>query len=252
MADDDVNENDETTEDDVDETDEEVASEESTEDSEDADEEVAEESADEAEDAEDETEAEDTEESETADDEAEDEAEETDEDEELEEDETDEEKEEEELEEVESSMEEGDGEDEEETQTKPVVKSDQQYYGTGRRKESVARVWIEAGDGNVTVNDKSVDEYFQNRKKWTKAVRSPLETVGFEEDIDVWATAEGGGLTGQADAVKLGIARALCEMDENARTWLRSDDHLTRDDREVERKKINQPGARAKQQVSKR
>lgn len=158
-----------------------------------------------------------------------------------------------EIEEVETSMEEGEApEEEEETQTKPVVKDDQQYYGTGRRKESVARVWIEAGNGTITVNDQSADQYFQNRRKWTEAVKAPLRTFDFEEDIDVWATAEGGGLTGQADAVKLGLARALVEMDENARSWLRSDGHLTRDDREVERKKINQPGARAKQQVSKR
>ncbi|MFB6226763.1 MAG: 30S ribosomal protein S9 [bacterium] len=149
-------------------------------------------------------------------------------------------------------MEDGEAPEEDQTPTRPVVKSDQQYYGTGRRKESVARVWIEAGDGSITVNDQSADQYFQNRAKWTKAVKSPLETLDFLDDIDVWATAEGGGLTGQADAVKLGIARALVEMDENARSWLKDDGHLTRDDREVERKKINQPGARAKQQVSKR
>lgn len=159
----------------------------------------------------------------------------------------------EEIEEVETAMEEGESEEEEEeTQTKPIVQSDGEYYGTGRRKEAVARVWIEAGSGNVTVNDQDADQYFQNRKKWTKAVYAPLNTLDFEDEIDVWATAEGGGLTGQADAVKLGIARALCEMDDNARSWLRADGHLTRDDREVERKKINQPGARAKQQVSKR
>jgi small subunit ribosomal protein S9 len=157
----------------------------------------------------------------------------------------------EELEEVETSMAEGEPE-EEETQAQPVVRSDDEYYGTGRRKESVARVWIEAGSGDLTVNGQDPSDYFNNRRKWTRAVEAPLECLGFEEDIDVRCTTNGGGLTGQADAIKLGVARALVEMDENARPALRSEGHLTRDDRQVERKKINQPGARAKQQVSKR
>jgi small subunit ribosomal protein S9 len=155
------------------------------------------------------------------------------------------------IEEVETSMSEGE-EDEDETRQRPVVKSDDTYYGTGRRKEAVARVWIEEGNGTITINDTPVDQFFNNRQKWINATKAPLESVGFSEDIDVWATTEGGGLTGQADAVKLGVARALVNMDQNAKSWLRPDGHLTRDDREVERKKINQPGARAKQQVSKR
>lgn len=168
--------------------------------------------------------------------------------------------EDEELEEIEESMTEGEDsesidedEEEEDTEpTKPVVKHDGEFYGTGRRKESVARVWIEAGDGDMTVNDDNVEHYFNNRAAWVKTVRQPLKELGFEDDIDVWATLEGGGLTGQADALKLGLARALVEMDENARTFLKQEGHLTRDSREQERKKINQPGARAKQQVSKR
>lgn len=158
---------------------------------------------------------------------------------------------EEEIEEVETSMSEGEPEEDEDVREKPVV-SEGEYYGTGRRKESVARVWIEPGSGDLTVNDQDVSDYFSNRRKWTKAVEAPLDCLDFEEDIDVRATTSGGGLTGQADSLKLGIARALVEMDENAKTWLRSEGHLTRDDRQVERKKINQPGARAKQQVSKR
>ncbi len=162
------------------------------------------------------------------------------------------EEENEEIQEVETSMTEGEPDSDEDDQVQPVVRSDDEYYGTGRRKEAVARVWIESGSGKLTVNGEDVSDYFNNRRKWTRAVEAPLSCLGFEEDIDVRATTEGGGLTGQADAIKLGVARALVEMDENARSSLRSEGHLTRDDRQVERKKINQPGARAKQQVSKR
>jgi len=162
------------------------------------------------------------------------------------------EEENEQLEEVETSMAEGEPEEDEDEQVQPVVNSDDEYYGTGRRKEAVARVWIEAGSGDLTVNGQDASDYFNNRRKWTRAVEAPLNCLGFEEDVDVRASTKGGGLTGQADAIKLGVARALVEMDENARSPLRSEGHLTRDDRQVERKKINQPGARAKQQVSKR
>ncbi len=158
----------------------------------------------------------------------------------------------EELEEIETAMA-GEGEeDEEEPPSQPTVSTDGRFYGTGRRKEAVARVWIEAGSGEVTVNGNDLSAYFSSRAKWTGAVRGPLECLGMEDSVDVWATAEGGGLTGQAEAIELGLARALVDMDENARHWLRPEGHLTRDDREVERKKINQPGARAKSQVSKR
>jgi small subunit ribosomal protein S9 len=193
-----------------------------------------------------------------ADEEEKDEAEETEETSETEETESAEDSSDEELEDIEESMtEEGEDEpsveDEEDTEpTKPVVKSDDEYYGTGRRKESVARVWIEAGEGNMTVNDRDVSSYFNNRARWIQSVWEPLEVLNFTDDINVWATLDGGGLTGQADALQLGIARALVEMDENARTFLKQEGLLTRDDRELERKKINQPGARAKQQVSKR
>jgi len=159
---------------------------------------------------------------------------------------------EDELEEIETAMA-GEGEEaEEEPPDRPVVPGEGRFYGTGRRKEAVARVWIEAGSGDIDVNGHALEEYFSNRARWTESVRGPLKCLGFEDQIDVRATAEGGGLTGQADALELGIARALVEMDENARHWLRPEGHLTRDDREVERKKINQPGARAKSQVSKR
>ncbi len=135
---------------------------------------------------------------------------------------------------------------------KPVVKHEGRYYGTGRRKEAVARVWVTAGEGKIIINDKPAEEYFMNRHSWLQPVKAPLECVNFEEKINVWATVDGGGKTGQADAIKLGVARALVDMDENARHWLHSAGHMTRDDRATERKKINQPGARAKSQVSKR
>lgn len=134
----------------------------------------------------------------------------------------------------------------------PVIRHEGTFYGTGRRKTSVARVWIEAGDGEILVNDESAHDYFNNRARWVESFMGPLKELDFESDIDVWATLEGGGKTGQADALQLGIARALVEMDENARHFLRPPGYLTRDDRQVERKKMNQPGARAKSQVSKR
>ncbi len=168
-----------------------------------------------------------------------------------------------EVEELQASMTDGEEEqlgdeevsEEEEEDTgpeKPVVKHDGRFYGTGRRKEAVARVWVEAGDGNISINDKPAEEYFMNRPAWLQTINAPLQCVNFEEKIDVTATVDGGGKTGQADAVRLGVARALVDMDENARHWLHSSGYMTRDDRAKERKKINQPGARAKSQVSKR
>ncbi len=163
-----------------------------------------------------------------------------------------------EMEDLEASLREGGAdveeaeEEEDEGPVKPVLKHEGRFYGTGRRKESVARVWIEAGDGTVTVNGRDGEAYFQNRSLWLQEINQPLECVDFDGDVDVWTTLEGGGLTGQAGALQLGLARALVEMDENARPWLKEEGLLTRDDRMVERKKINQPGARAKQQVSKR
>lgn len=142
--------------------------------------------------------------------------------------------------------------EEEKGPEKPIVKHEGRFYGTGRRKQAVARVWVEAGKGNITVNDKPIEDYFMNRAIWLNDAREPLECVDMGEKIDVVATLEGGGKTGQAGALKLGIARALVEMDHNARHWLHADGLMTRDDRAVERKKINQPGARAKAQVSKR
>jgi small subunit ribosomal protein S9 len=157
----------------------------------------------------------------------------------------------EEVAELEAAMGEEEAE-EEKGPEKPIVKHEGRFYGTGRRKQAVARVWVEAGEGNITVNDKPLEDYFMNRAIWLNDATEPLECVDMEEKIDVVATLEGGGKTGQAGALKLGIARALVEMDHNARHWLHADGLMTRDDRAVERKKINQPGARAKAQVSKR
>ncbi len=134
----------------------------------------------------------------------------------------------------------------------PLVKHDGTFYGTGRRKRSIARVWITAGSGTFIVDGRELKDYFDNRARWIFEALEPLECLGFEEKIDVKANLKGGGKTGQAGAFKLGLARALVEMDPNARPPLHSAGQLTRDDRKVERKKINQPGARAKAQVSKR
>ncbi len=143
-------------------------------------------------------------------------------------------------------------EPEEETVPDPVVKHEGKFYGTGRRKNSVARVWITAGTGKFEVDGSSLEDYFDGRRRWVSEPLKPLEELEFEDKIDVTANAKGGGKTGQAEAIKLGVARALVDMDENARKPLHAEGHLTRDERNVERKKVNQPGARAKAQVSKR
>ncbi len=141
---------------------------------------------------------------------------------------------------------------EEEKPVDPIVKQEGKFYGTGRRKRSIARVWITAGSGNHTVNGYELENYFDNRARWVIDALEPLSCLGFEEKIDLTASLTGGGKTGQSGALKLGLARALVEMDANARPPLHSAGQLTRDDRKVERKKINQPGARSKPQVSKR
>ncbi len=143
-------------------------------------------------------------------------------------------------------------EPEEETVPDPVVKHEGKFYGTGRRKNSVARVWITAGTGKFVVDGIQLEDYFDGRQRWVQEPLKPLKELEFEDKIDVTANAKGGGKTGQAEAIKLGVARALVDMDENARKPLHDEGHLTRDERNVERKKVNQPGARAKAQVSKR
>jgi len=135
---------------------------------------------------------------------------------------------------------------------KPTSESKGGYWwGTGRRKSSVARVRIKPGAGKFTVNKKQLDEYFR-REQDRKAVMAPLKTVDAEKAFDVFINVKGGGITGQAGASLLGIARALKNYDENLVQALRDGGHLTRDPRMVERKKPGQAGARKRFQFSKR
>src|SRR5215469_4047471 len=126
-----------------------------------------------------------------------------------------------------------------------------QYYGTGRRKSSIARVFLRPGSGEFTVNKKKMDEYFVTEQQRAAAKRS-LGVEGIDETFDVICTVNGGGVMGQADAVKLGLARALMEFNPELRKALKSDGLVTRDSRAKERKKYGQKGARARFQFSKR
>lgn len=126
-----------------------------------------------------------------------------------------------------------------------------QYYGTGRRKTSTARVFLTAGTGTIIVNDRPLDEYF-GRPVARMVVRQPLELVGLVEKFDVNVTVAGGGSFGQAGAIRHGLTRALMEYDESLRGELRKAGYVTRDSREVERKKVGLRKARKKPQFSKR
>ncbi|ARU29602.1 30S ribosomal protein S9 [Cellvibrio sp. PSBB006] len=126
-----------------------------------------------------------------------------------------------------------------------------QYYGTGRRKTSTARVFITAGSGTITVNDRPLDEYF-GRPVSRMIVRQPLENVGLTDKFDVNVTVSGGGSFGQAGAIRHGLTRALMEYDESLRSPLRKAGFVTRDSREVERKKVGLRKARKRPQYSKR
>lgn len=126
-----------------------------------------------------------------------------------------------------------------------------QYYGTGRRKTSTARVFITAGTGNIVVNDRPLDEYF-GRPVARMVVRQALETAGLADKFDVKVTVSGGGSFGQAGAIRHGLTRALMEYDEALRSTLRKAGFVTRDSREVERKKVGLRKARKKPQFSKR
>ncbi len=126
-----------------------------------------------------------------------------------------------------------------------------QYYGTGRRKTSTARVYLQSGAGNITVNKRSLDQYF-GREVARMIVRQPLELVELVEKFDINIAVKGGGSFGQAGAIRHGITRALIEYDENLRSPLRQAGYVTRDAREVERKKVGLRKARKKPQFSKR
>ena len=126
------------------------------------------------------------------------------------------------------------------------------YWGTGRRKSAIARVRLVPGSGQLTVNGKPGEDYFNRIPSYLQTIKTPLETLGFENDYDILVNAHGGGLTGQADAVKLGIARALCQQDPNNRQPLKIEGYLTRDPRAKERKKYGLHKARKAPQYSKR
>jgi small subunit ribosomal protein S9 len=124
-------------------------------------------------------------------------------------------------------------------------------YGTGRRKTATARVYIKPGTGKITVNERSLDEFF-GRETGRMMVRQPLEAVQLDSRFDITVSVAGGGTTGQAGAIRHGITRALIEYDETLRRPLRAAGFVTRDAREVERKKVGRRKARRGPQYSKR
>jgi len=127
----------------------------------------------------------------------------------------------------------------------------EQYYGTGRRKSSVARVFLRPGTGKMTVNGRDIKDFFA-RETDLMIINQPLEATQMEGKFDAYITVKGGGTTGQAGAIRLGIARALVAYNESNRPLLRARGLLTRDAREVERKKVGLHKARRRPQFSKR
>ena len=124
-------------------------------------------------------------------------------------------------------------------------------YGTGRRKTSTARVFLRKGSGNIRINDRTIEEFF-GRKTARMIVRQPLEAVSLEKNFDVEVTVKGGGITGQAGAIRHGVARALTEIDSELRSELKRRGFLTRDARIKERRKAGLKKARKRPQFSKR
>jgi small subunit ribosomal protein S9 len=129
--------------------------------------------------------------------------------------------------------------------------ADQVYYSTGRRKSSAARVFLKRGSGSITINNRTLDQYF-GRETGRMIVRQPLETLEMTDQFDFNITVTGGGISGQAGAIRHGISRALIEYDETLRKPLRQAGFVTRDAREVERKKVGLHKARKRPQFSKR
>ncbi len=128
---------------------------------------------------------------------------------------------------------------------------EERYYGTGKRKTAIARVWIQPGDGDITVNKKTLNEYF-GKERLGVVVKDPLIVTNSVKRFDIIVTVKGGGLSGQAAAIKHGISKALLQSDPNLRLTLKRGGFLTRDSRIKERKKYGQKGARKKFQFSKR
>ena len=127
----------------------------------------------------------------------------------------------------------------------------EQFYGTGRRKTSTARVYLTPGTGDIKVNDRPLDVFF-GRKTAQMIVRQPLDVTNMAERFDINVTVKGGGTTGQAGAIRHGLTRALMQYDESLRSQLRKAGFVTRDAREVERKKVGLRKARRATQYSKR
>lgn len=125
------------------------------------------------------------------------------------------------------------------------------FYATGKRKNSIARVWMMPGNGKITINEKSMDQYF-GRDVLKMIIRQPFEVTGTVDKYDVLVSVLGGGNSGQAGAIRHGISKALLAIDEESRGKLRKEGLLTRDPRAKERKKYGQKGARARFQFSKR
>lgn len=124
--------------------------------------------------------------------------------------------------------------------------------GLGRRKQAIARVFLLPGEGNITINKKSGEKYLQYNDTYLNTVWAPLETLNLEKQFDIVAIVKGGGLTGQAEAIQLGVARKLCEIDNENRSILKPFGFLTRDSRIKERKKYGLRKARKAPQYSKR
>jgi small subunit ribosomal protein S9 len=131
------------------------------------------------------------------------------------------------------------------------IHQDKGFYATGRRKESTARVWLKEGTGVVVINDRPIDEYF-GRETSKMILHQPLQVLEQLGKVDITVNVRGGGLSGQAGAIRHGLARALCQFNPEFRGPLKKAGFLTRDARVVERKKYGQPGARRRFQFSKR
>ena len=133
----------------------------------------------------------------------------------------------------------------------PAVGTKTWFHGTGRRKESIARVFLRAGSGKFTVNGRAVEKYFPNHA-WSHDATEPLKFTNIAEQVDVVATAKGGGVGGQAGAVRMGLSRAISRFNPELRPALRKNGFLTRDSRMKERKKYGLKGARKRFQFTKR
>ena len=137
------------------------------------------------------------------------------------------------------------------TDVKPILDAQGRSYATGKRKNAVARVWIKSGSGNLSINGKAIKDYF-TRPVLNMLVHQPLELTNKKMNVDTVITVSGGGLSGQAGAIRHGISKALSLLDPNLRSVLKSEGFLTRDSRIVERKKYGRRKARRRFQFSKR